>query len=210
MRHSSVYRPLENTESRSQARLPADVGGTSAQSQAAQGSGIRRAVTYSLRWWTEPAQVDHLQAPAMARMVSAIDRTVSTLVDDAIRFVQGAPLRGEIPWAVVSIVCDVVYEAGRRSVDVDALKDVAEHHGSRILALDTLPPAHRQHAVELLHKAIFSAVVLCLAWSVVSATNPVSGGCIPDTPPTGVGISSEAPPWGCLLISEVPYATNTG
>ena len=146
----------------------------------------------------------------MARMVSAIDRTVSTLVDDAIRFVQGAPLRGEIPWAVVSIVCDVVYEAGRRSVDVDALKDVAEHHGSRILALDTLPPAHRQHAVELLHKAIFSAVVLCLAWSVVSATNPVSGGCIPDTPPTGVGISSEAPPWGCLLISEVPYATNTG
>ncbi|QNI06506.1 hypothetical protein GAN17_09495 [Mycobacterium kubicae] len=90
----------------------------------------------------------------MAEMMSAWLRDLESWNGGA------SSLREEIPWPVVSIVCDVVHEAGRKSVSLDSLKDVGAKYGSRISHLNELPPDRRQHAVAALHKAIASIVVL--------------------------------------------------
>ncbi|WP_156296381.1 hypothetical protein [Mycobacterium paragordonae] len=93
------------------------------------------------------------------RLGLAIDRMMESAIADVGQFEDGrAPLDEDIPWPVLSIVCDVVHEAGQRAVSVEQLKSVARQHGKRILALETLPVDRRQHAVECLRQTISSAV----------------------------------------------------
>jgi hypothetical protein len=103
-----------------------------------------------------------------------VDHWLRRIADDIDSYVRGelpssmtgqgrrASEIGEIPWAVVSFVCDVVFKEGRRSFDFAALEAVAKQHSSKILALAALPQERREHAECVLSNAIVSVVVLPL------------------------------------------------
>jgi hypothetical protein len=65
----------------------------------------------------------------------------------------------DVPFTVVSVVCDALRAGGLHTVSVGDMKAINSQYGSRIAKLESLSGEERRHATTALHRLILDAVL---------------------------------------------------